>query len=88
MKLRHAAAFALMGWFLMVPPCGQCPKGDSRVIMGDTCPCPDPSAPLNKWLKDGSFNSRDACEERRKAQTTRSADDYQCVYEDDPRLAK
>jgi hypothetical protein len=39
MNSRHAAAFALMGWYLMVPQ--RDARGD-RVV-------PDPDAPLSKW---------------------------------------
>jgi hypothetical protein len=39
MKLRHAAALALVGWYLMAPPMSSWPG----------TPWIDPNAPLSKW---------------------------------------
>jgi hypothetical protein len=39
-KLRHAAALALVGWYLMVPPVNQTPSGLWRVEM---------KAPIREW---------------------------------------
>jgi hypothetical protein len=49
MKLRHAAALALTGWYLMVPPY-DLEKG-----------LVDDAAPLSKWTIDGSFDSAEQC---------------------------
>jgi hypothetical protein len=97
MKLHHAAALAcsiaLMGWFLMVPPLVR----HGSMTFDDAAPAPtaDLEAPLNKWSKAESFDSSDACEDRLKAMkspfppgTPSVVDNYQCVYEGDPRLAK
>ena len=88
MKLHHAAALALLGWFLMVPPriCN-CPPGESFA----PCACrPDLSAPLNKWNRASHYDSRDACEDQLESQsppdTPSAVDDFQCVEEGDSRL--
>ena len=54
MNPRHAAAVALVGWYLMVPPIVR-PSGRE----GTT----DTNAPLSKWVKviRGTFDSDDAC---------------------------
>jgi hypothetical protein len=95
MNLRHAAALALVGWYLMVPPFI---KVGDRVV-------PDSSALLSKWYWAGSFDSVDACErnqegeivkaqKRKLAQPTakrgRSVEmgfwEARCIATDDPRL--
>ncbi|MFZ0887809.1 MAG: hypothetical protein WA005_05095 [Candidatus Binataceae bacterium] len=48
MKLRHAAALALVGWYLMVPP-------------GEKSGLP-PDAPLSQWRHIASFDSAGQCE--------------------------
>ena len=55
MKLHHTAAFALMGWLLIMPPCANCP--------GRGCDCRlNSSAPLSEWRHCEKYPSRDACE--------------------------
>jgi len=49
MKLRHAAALALAGWYLIVPPTGR----NLRVGL---------AAPLSQWTTVGTFNSAGDCE--------------------------
>jgi hypothetical protein len=49
MKLRHAAALALAGWYLIMPPTGR----TLRVGL---------AAPLSQWRTVGTFNSADDCE--------------------------
>lgn len=53
MTPRHAAALALVGWYLMVPPLGSGHK-------------PDTSTPLSKWtiVIRGSFDTARQCDER------------------------
>ena len=56
MKLRHAAALALCGWYLMLPPF----TGDLSHPGAST----DPSRPLSKWLpawRTSAFDSATAC---------------------------
>jgi hypothetical protein len=45
MKPRHAAALALVGWYLMVPP-----------PMDGNPQTPDLSAPLSKWQRDPALS--------------------------------
>ena len=91
MKLRHAAALALVGWYLMMPPMAS----DLR---------PDEAAPLATWGLVESFDSAQACkralhkysdEAIKKVQggsessTTNSARFVvaeECIASDDPRL--
>jgi hypothetical protein len=54
MKPRHAAALALLGWYLMVP---------SSKSNGE----PDLQAPLSKWEMDGFYDTAQACDNRYKA---------------------
>jgi hypothetical protein len=60
MNSRHAAALALVGWYLMVPPSikvGHNPRhaGRDRVV-------PYSDAPILKWNWAGSFDSVEACQ--------------------------
>jgi hypothetical protein len=48
MKLRHAAALALVGWYLMVPP-----------INNGT---PEIDAPLSRWETQSSYNTAVECQ--------------------------
>jgi hypothetical protein len=49
MALRHAAALALVGWYLMMPPMTEKNEADAE-------------GPLSKWQNDGSFDLASACE--------------------------
>jgi hypothetical protein len=92
MRLRHASALALAGWYLMVPPIK--PHGE-----------PDIHARFSKWAMDGSFDRATSCEARYhdfldQAFTNRPTDHIdpqaerlfwqsqaaQCIATDDPRL--
>ena len=55
MKFRHAAALALVGWYLMVPPWESC----NGAFSGGPC---NPS-PLVKWRIVESYDSLSKCEE-------------------------
>ncbi|MGA9721417.1 MAG: hypothetical protein WBQ86_03085 [Candidatus Binatus sp.] len=93
MKCRHAAALALVGWYLMVPPY-------------DMIRMPQ-ALPLSKWNISQSFDSADECEELKNAWQSKIAkaahgdaglskkitvgDVYSysrsvCIATDDPRL--
>jgi len=50
MKLRHAAALALVGWYLMVPPLDR-----QRRSLTNT--------PLTRWSRVKTFDSEYACKE-------------------------
>jgi hypothetical protein len=94
MKPRHAAALALVGWYLMLPP---------RVVDRFY-----PDAPLSQWKRFGpeEYSSRAECEAERERQKAmfnfdpeklppekftartlaRGARALQCIATDDPRL--
>src|SRR5882724_6408228 len=95
MKPRHAAALALVGWYLMIPP-----------LTNRTGPI-EREAPLVKWETWTSFDTAAECQARietltgaaigrLKAQTAAAATPQrimdlrllsaQCVANDDPRL--
>jgi hypothetical protein len=95
MKLRHAAALALLGWYLMLPP---------RIVDRFY-----PDAPLSQWKRFGQteYANKEQCEaereslrdrvkdvdaeklppERYTARTmVRGLNAVQCIASDDPRL--
>jgi hypothetical protein len=77
LKLRHTAvAFALLGWYLMVPPQTRTWWiGPQRS---------DDSAPLTQWTNAQSFDKAQLCEAARVASQPQSG--AVCVATDDPRL--
>lgn len=63
MKLRHAAALALVGWYLMTPPIYEVTTNSPESVkMGDKFYEVRPSAPLGVWEVTASFDSADACQ--------------------------
>ena len=56
MKPRHAAALALVGWYLMVPPLGESDSTKGWVDFG---------APLATWFLSKSFDTAKECEDAR-----------------------
>jgi len=83
LKPRHAAALALVGWYLMVPPLVH----KQNTLQQDT------SQPLSKWTQFRAFDSAQDCEKDRDLilraqQTVNNADALQdrCVESGDPRL--
>ena len=73
MNLRHAAALALVGWYLMVPPMVQ--KEDWQLGVRHS------TAPLSEWFIWNSFDTADACTKARDALRARPlsnalTDDY------------
>jgi hypothetical protein len=98
MKLRHVAALALVGWYLMLAPPYQDSSGHVGLGYG---------APLSKWINLRAFETADQCEVYKPiarkslksqidAQSNKTADYWpevfgsfattQCVATDDPRL--
>jgi len=95
MKPRHAAALALVGWYLMIPPIGA-----HRTIHDD--------APISSWRIESSYDKAAECEEGRSAWKRTTLDEAKnlhlaikesdtelvlmdfklgvCVATDDPRL--
>ncbi|HEY6420006.1 MAG TPA: hypothetical protein VIX59_13465 [Candidatus Binataceae bacterium] len=85
MKLCHAAALALVGWYLMMPP--QTP--DDVYIT---------NAPLSHWHVQRAFDTATECEnystffwdylKNEPKKQKLFLDLAQCISSDDPRLAK
>jgi hypothetical protein len=92
MNPRHAAALALVGWYLMTPPYAVDSAG--RAIPGTI----NTKAQLSDWLAyNHVFDSLGECDKERRANPSFFKDDpvrYQanktalCVRTDDPRLPK
>jgi hypothetical protein len=86
MKPRHAAALALVGWYLMTPP------------LAKDAIHPDKSVPLKNWNRFQSFDSAKECEQRlmgfvKNYFVAKGPDFYwepladgECIASDDPRL--
>jgi hypothetical protein len=62
MKLRHTAALALVGWYLMTPPITLKGLADPKATLIDG------SAPISQWSQESSFDSAEKCEQERKAE--------------------
>jgi hypothetical protein len=104
MKARHAAALAIVAWYLMIPPIGIDNKVDVR-------------APLSQWRKGVKFDLEKECDDSlkdaiqnpmtpdeykaaaaatrkarmhplSKSEMTKRTEESKCVAEDDPRLKK
>jgi hypothetical protein len=50
MNLRHAAALALVGWYLMTPPCRTVSTWHNGESAGGMC-VNEPQAPLRQWTR-------------------------------------
>lgn len=85
MKLRHAAAFALVGWYLMTPP--HLRQKDQTI------------RPVSRWTVVAKFRAEKDCDAQRAklSKVDPSLDTYrglppeeiydaQCIASDDPRL--
>ena len=77
MKLGHAAALALVGWYLMTPPA--LPYDPDKV---------DESAPLSRWDVQTKVDSKVQCEveKARWTGTPFGRVAKLCIASDDPRL--
>jgi hypothetical protein len=75
MKLRHAAALALVGWYLMIPPAN--PNGER-----------DAFAPMIEWKVIDQFKSDRQCEGIRLQLIERMPlmEPARCIRSDDPRI--
>jgi len=91
MKLRHTAALALVGWYLMLPP--------ARFHKDTSLPhSPDYEAVLSKWSTVGTLDTLRECKaemSRRQREADRMENTevekawkgaFQCITSDDPRL--
>jgi hypothetical protein len=91
MKPRHAAALALVGWYLMLPPfIDHSPQPESPLYLWTIFRGFDDAAgcnKLNSLMKE--FAKKDISEKRPLSSEMDHAIKYaQCVASDDPRLAK
>jgi hypothetical protein len=75
-KLCCAAAFALAGWYLILPPISLEPSPHFNL-----------EAPLSQWFIERNYNSTGACEIGRAALMVRM-ESARCVAAKDLRLAK
>jgi hypothetical protein len=99
MKPCHAAALALVGWYLMVPPYGSYHKPPLGRFTVYT------DAPLAEWTVDSGYDKADECNKVQQTFQARGAPDErkyklgseywavvaslsfaQCIASDDPRL--
>jgi hypothetical protein len=74
MNHRHAAALALLGWYLLSPP-----RRNDQLR---------PEVPLADWVQLGSFDSAEKCRDAGYDRQAR-VPQYQawvCIASDDPRL--
>jgi len=96
MNLGHAAALALVGWYLLTPPFYVTNAGVIDLIEGN--------APMSKWRHIASFDTAPDCEAGRLKNFEKvaemmngisahayelqidSANRAQCIASDDPRL--
>ena len=82
MKLHHAAALALVGWYLMAPPTRRI--RDEAVF--------DDDQPLSQWKQIGTYDTAKECTARIDyMQTLPLAEEIgaafvRCIASDDPRL--
>lgn len=93
MKPHHAAAIALVGWYLMLPPSGSSPAGVISVRI---------DAPMSEWSNFAAYDTASACEKERLAYQSQrlntadhpreaaaakwSFDSSLCIASDDPRI--
>jgi hypothetical protein len=76
-NIRHAAALALVGWYLMVPPLTRFWWiGPERY---------DNAAPLSRWTNAQAFDRAQPCQ---VAQQSTGLGHGVCVATDDPRLKR
>jgi len=52
MKVAHAAALALVGWYIVLPPTGSDRRAQKR-------------APLSRWYIFSNFETKEQCEKAR-----------------------
>ena len=82
MNFRHAAALALVGWYLMVPPVR---NGEIRNV-----PLPDwghfDSFDTAKECRDAGYDLIERTEKQGDKDRIMSAKAFECIASDDPRL--
>jgi hypothetical protein len=95
MNLRHAAALALVGWYLASPTVAGCIESDGANKWSLMMPPiiepnrkTDLNAPLNQWWTAREYPSREICERARASwssdsETRQQVLNAKCVYIDD-----
>jgi len=68
MSIHHAAALALVGWYLMTPPFVSVGPNLHDASLDRSIP--DSEAPLSKWQWSGSFDSVASCQHEQEKQIT------------------
>jgi hypothetical protein len=88
MKPRHAAALALVGWYLMSAPlvtvnrsCGADRDLGGCPVLNDYMATWDIHAPIRRWEIVGTFHTEKECKAHRGVNPLE-----QCIATDDPRL--
>jgi len=86
MKPRHAAALALVGWYLMFPPIDPESRFDPTVSEQQL----DLKAPLHAWWIADTFDTSDQCKAAIASMNLKPRDFWygkeQCVSSDDSKL--
>ena len=90
MKPRHAAAFALVGWYLITPPWMYRSEDLSRPVAQRHYE-PNPDAPYSHWRIQEGFDSAEKCASVRKSWSGAVSAENNwfyavCIASDDPRL--
>jgi hypothetical protein len=83
MNLRHAAALALVGWYLIAPPIRSGTSPDDQVV--------DDRAPLSAWIIVDSFDAASDCQRTMKGTQSfhlKSFHDVEGLTEDQRRSAR
>src|SRR5215469_202472 len=97
MKLRHAAALALVGWYLALPTVARCAENDRgnewslmmpRILATQDGPRTELDEPLDLWWEARKYPSREICEQARAkwsydSATRQQALNAKCVPSDD-----
>jgi hypothetical protein len=73
MKPRHAAALALVGWYLLAPVVYKPANSDSAT--SPYKPFTDLGAPLSTWTNYGAFDSASDCNSERERRIARADKD-------------
>ena len=96
MKPRHAAALALVGWYLMTPPQSVDMSGVSRTNAKTEVPKrvkeyaqSVAATPLSLWKTKDFFDTAQECKHQKNLDVEADSPDYffeKCIATDDPRL--
>jgi hypothetical protein len=96
MKARHAAALALVGWYLMVPPqsfdmSGLSPNNAKTEVPKRVKEYSQlvAATPLSRWKTKKFFDTAQECKHQKNLDVEADSPDYffeECIATDDPRL--